>query len=125
MKHGLILLAHGARSPTWARPFEALADHLRVLRPELQVALAFLELMSPSLTEAAESLATAGCSAIDVIPCFLGQAGHVTRDVPPQLDEARARHPSLTFRLHSALGEQTAMQQAMAQVCLGLLEGQA
>jgi hypothetical protein len=42
--------------------------------------------------------------------------------VPPLLDEAQARHPGLQIHFQQALGTQPAMQQAMLQVCLGLLE---
>jgi sirohydrochlorin cobaltochelatase len=41
MKTGLLLFAHGARDAAWAAPFEALAQQLRALRPEAEVALAF------------------------------------------------------------------------------------
>lgn len=111
---GLVLLAHGARRAEWARPFEALAAGLQDLGP---VQLAFLEFMEPDLPGAIDRLQAVGCTAIDVIPCFLGGAGHVLRDVPPLLETAQSRHPGLRLRLHQALGEQAAMIAAMQSVC--------
>ena len=52
MSDGLILFAHGARDPRWAAPFEAVARRIRERRPQLQLQLAYLELMAPSLAEA-------------------------------------------------------------------------
>lgn len=116
---GLILLAHGARRKEWAAPFEALAASLA---PHAEVELAFLELMEPDLPGAVQRLLDRGCARIDVLPCFLGGAGHVQRDVPPLLTQVQARHPGLQLRLHTALGEQAAMIEAMRQLCLQLLE---
>ena len=64
MSRGLLLLAHGARNPAWAAPFEVLLTQLRVQRPDAPMRLAFLELMAPSLPEAVEQLVGAGASAI-------------------------------------------------------------
>lgn len=114
---GLLLLAHGARRAEWARPFEQLADGLRTDGP---VVLAFLEFMTPDLPAAVDQLAAQGCTTIEVIPCFLGGAGHVLRDVPPLLETAQARHPHLHLRLHGALGEQPALITAMQAVCRDL-----
>lgn len=115
---GVVLLAHGARRAEWARPFEELAGGLEGVGP---VKLAFLEFMQPDLGAAVDALHDEGCDEVDVIPCFLGGAGHVLRDVPPLLDAARSRHPQLRLRLHPALGEQAAMIAAMQSVCRQLL----
>ena len=40
---GLLLFAHGARDPNWARPFQAVADRVRAARPGVPVELAFLD----------------------------------------------------------------------------------
>ena len=45
MSHGLILFAHGSRDARWAAPFEAVAQRIRQARPQLQLQLAYLELM--------------------------------------------------------------------------------
>lgn len=118
----VILLAHGARSAAWAQPFEQLAAGLAAALPTQPVRLAFLEFMRPDLGSAIDELADAGCTHIELIPCFFGGAGHVLRDVPPLLDAAQARHPGLQIHLQQALGTQPAMQEAMLQVCRSLVE---
>jgi len=118
MIQGLILLAHGARDPAWATPFAALAARVRAAAPQALTRLAFLELMTPGLPEAADELARAGCVRIDVVPVFLGMGGHVRRDVPAQVEALRGAHPGTDFRLHPALGEAPAVIAALADAAL-------
>ncbi len=118
---GLILFAHGARDPRWAGPFQAVADQVRAQRPGVQVRLAFLEFMAPTLPAAGAELAAAGCLDVAVLPMFLGTGGHVRKDLPLLMDDLRQAHPGLRFTLHAAVGEMPALTAAMAGVALGLL----
>ena len=116
----IVLFAHGARDPRWAAPFEAVAARLRATAPELRVELAFLELMEPDLATAAERLATAGATRIDVVPLFLGTGGHLRTDLPPLVAAIGAAHPGLDVRLHPAIGEHDAVVDAIAGAALAL-----
>ena len=78
---GILLFAHGARDPAWARPFETIAARMREAAGGRPVALAYLELMEPRLDAAAHALAAQGCTLITVVPLFLGAGGHVRRDL--------------------------------------------
>jgi sirohydrochlorin cobaltochelatase len=118
MAHAIVLFAHGARDPRWAEPFEAVAARIRAAAPGLAVALAFLELMGPSLGEAVGRLVAGGATTIDVVPLFLGTGGHVRQDLPPLIDTLRAAHPGTTIRLHAAIGEHAAVSEAMARAAL-------
>jgi sirohydrochlorin cobaltochelatase len=118
---GLILFAHGARDPRWAAPFEAVAAHVRLQRPDATVRLAFLEFMTPSLPEAGGELVAAGCTRVAVLPLFLGAGGHVRKDLPLLMATLRHKHPGVTFTLHAAVGEVDSVVLAMAQVAVGTL----
>jgi sirohydrochlorin cobaltochelatase len=120
MKTGLLLFAHGARDERWALPFEQVANAVRAARPTVAVRLAFLELMAPDIRAAAAELAAAGCNHVDVLPLFLGAGGHVRKDLPPLLDDLRARHPGVAFALHPAVGEAPALIAALAEIALAL-----
>jgi len=120
---GLLLVAHGARSPEWAAPFEDMARRIRATRPDVPVELSFLELMSPTLVEAGSRLAQAGCRSIDVLPLFLGGGGHVRRDLPQLLEQLRAAHPDVRCTLHTAVGELDNVIQAMADAATALIDG--
>jgi len=102
---GLILFAHGARDARWREPFERLRSKVATARPDLGVALAFLEIMQPDLASAADALVAAGCTTLRIVPVFLGQGGHVREDLPAAVEEVRARHPGLAVELRLAVGE--------------------
>jgi sirohydrochlorin cobaltochelatase len=115
---GLLLFAHGARDPAWARPFEAVARRCREARPGQPVELAFLEFMDPGLAKAGARLAAAGCTEVDVLPLFLGAGGHVRKDVPVLLAQLEAEQPQVRWVLHPAIGEAPALVDAMAAIAL-------
>ncbi len=114
MTRGLILFAHGARDPRWAEPFEVIAAAVRARAPDVDVRLAFLELMTPDLPTVADAMAAAGCTRIDILPLFLGTGGHLRRDLPPLVEDIKARYASVNIELHAAAGEAPALIAAMA-----------
>ena len=115
---GLILFAHGARDPQWARPFEQTAQRVASLEPGLPVQLAFLEFMSPDLPGAGANLAAAGCTEVDVVPLFLGAGGHVRKDLPALIEGLRASHPGVRWTLQPAVGESPALVDTMARIAV-------
>ncbi len=117
---GLLLFAHGARDPQWATPFQAVARRCVGQRGSHRVALAFLEFMPPDLVAAGATLVAQGCSAVDVVPLFLGAGGHVRKDIPVLMARLQAEHPAVQFTLRPAIGEAAAVVDAMAAVALGI-----
>jgi sirohydrochlorin cobaltochelatase len=122
MKRGLILFAHGARDPRWAEPFEAIAAAVRARSGQIDVRLAFLELMAPDLPTVAEAMVTDGVTRIDILPLFLGTGGHLRRDLPPLVNDIAARHPTVAVSLHPAAGEAPTLIAAMADHALALTQ---
>lgn len=120
-KSALILFAHGARDPRWAAPFQRLQAMTQASLPDVTVSLAFLEFMTPSLPELAAQLVADGCENITLAPVFLGQGGHVLRDLPVLAGEIRAAHPGLQLKIANAVGEEETVLQAIRDYCLGLL----
>ena len=116
----IVLFAHGARDPRWAEPFQAVAARIRAADPHCAVALAFLELMSPSLGEAADGLIAGGARRIDIVPLFLGTGGHLRNDLPPLVEAVRTAHPEARVTLHAAIGEHAGVVAAMAIAALGV-----
>lgn len=112
---GIVLFAHGARDPNWAKPFFEIAERTRRLRPDAEVRLAFLELMSPDLAAAGDELVQAGCSALTIVPLFLGAGGHVRRDLPALASSLAERHPGVRVEVSSAVGEHPVVIAALAE----------
>jgi sirohydrochlorin cobaltochelatase len=113
-----VLFAHGARDPRWAEPFEAIAARVRAALPGGLVALAFLELMAPTLADAVAGLVAEGATAIEIVPLFLGTGGHVRNDLPLLVDALRRAHPTLALQLHPAIGEHASVVAAMARAAI-------
>ena len=118
---GVLLVAHGARDPEWARPFDDVAARTAAARPDASVRLGFLELMTPTIADAGAALALDGCTQVDVLPLFLGAGGHVRRDLPRIVDDLRAAYPAVQWRLRPAVGECEPVVAAMAAAAVGLL----
>lgn len=112
--HGIVLFAHGARDPEWARPFEAVRDILRSRRPEFPVELAFLDIMTPNLEDAVRGLAAKGVAAITIFPLFMAPGGHIRNDLPRIVEELRREHPGVPIAVQPALGEVPEMLEAIA-----------
>lgn len=118
-KNALILFAHGARDPRWAGPFERLTEITQQRLPDTSVRLAFLELMTPRLLDVVAELVGGGCEQLTIVPVFLGQGGHVLRDLPELLAQLRVLHPSLRVDVPQAVGENAEVLQAIADYCVG------
>ena len=121
MTRGLLLLAHGARDPRWAAPFEALAQRLRALSPRDEVRLSYLDFLPPGLVQAGAELAQCGVTRVDVLPLFLGAGGHVRNDVPRLVAELASAYPHVEWVTRTAIGEVDAVVDAMAAACLALV----
>ena len=114
----LVLFAHGARAASWAAPFERLRDLTAARLTDCAVRLAFLELMEPRLPEAVAALVADGIEDVTVVPVFLGQGGHLLRDLPLLADGLRAAHPGLRLNVAGAVGEDPGVLAAMTDYCV-------
>ncbi|MEJ7807462.1 MAG: CbiX/SirB N-terminal domain-containing protein, partial [Telluria sp.] len=82
------------------------------------VSLAFLELMEPRLPEHVAALAAQGVTDITIVPVFLGQGGHLLRDLPLMVDQLRTDHPQLGISVAGAVGEDPGVLGAMTDYCV-------
>jgi sirohydrochlorin cobaltochelatase len=121
-QRALILFAHGARAAAWAAPFERLRDLTQARMPQVPVSLAFLELMEPRLPQQVLGLAGQGVTEITVVPVFLGQGGHVLRDLPPMVQKLREEHPGVTIKVAGAVGEDPDVLKAMTDYCVAAVD---
>jgi sirohydrochlorin cobaltochelatase len=117
-KQALVLFAHGARAASWAAPFERLRDLTQARTPQVSVSLAYLELMEPRLPETVVALTADGVTHITIVPVFLGQGGHVLRDLPLMVEQLRIDHPQLAINVVEAAGENAAVLNALSDYCV-------
>ena len=105
MSTGIILFAHGARDPNWARPLERLKRMLGERMPDALIENAFLEHMKPTLEEAASELISRGANELSVVPVFIAQGGHLREDLPRRVEALAKKHPDLPVRIAPPIGE--------------------
>ena len=112
-RHALLLFAHGSSDPSWAEPFIKLQSVIRERDREQIVELAFLERINPSFEEAVTALHARGIRQITVAPLFLALGGHMRKDLPKLVGDARER-TGIAFRVLPALGEVDTLIAAIA-----------
>jgi len=118
LQHAIILFAHGSRDTLWRRPIEAVANEVKQLSPDTQVACAYLELTEPDLPTTVASLVQTGVTAIRIVPMFLGVGRHAREDLPLLLQDLEIQHPDVKFELRNAIGEEPELTRAMAAIAL-------
>ena len=82
----LILTAHGSADPRSADVTNALAEQVRILRPTLDVRVAFCEKSTPNLRDVLAGLDRPGV----VTPLLLASAYHARVDIPEMIAESDA-----------------------------------
>lgn len=113
-KKAIVLFGHGARDPQWAEPMKRLQSILTAQLPDVQIELAFLELMAPSLPDTVDCMALGGVEHIQVVPIFFGRGGHLKNDFPVIMAQMKQKHPSLSIEATAAVGQWDAVWQAIA-----------
>ncbi len=100
-----LIIGHGSRIPKAVAQFHELADGLSAHLGQ-PVHRCFLELVDPDLatglSDAAGSVGDGG--EVNVLPLFLGGAGHQKNDVAFAIQWAREQFPGVTFRYGTHLG---------------------
>lgn len=114
MSTGILLFAHGSRSPEWAAPFARIRERVAARRKDARVVLAYLELMSPDFRTAIDDLVAQSVERISVVPLFLAPGGHLLHDLPRLVEDAIARHPHVRIRVLPPIGESELLLDAIS-----------
>jgi len=105
MKKFVLIVSHGSREKSANREFERITREYGAKHPDWKVTHAYLDLASPSIPEALESLVRkTNPQEIIILPFFLFSARHVKKDIPAILRAFRENHPQMKVRLAKPLG---------------------
>ena len=103
---GVIILAHGSRKK--GEVSEILREVTRMVKawlpPEIEVVGAAMQFNQPDLEEATELLVKQGVKRVVIMPYFLFQGIHPTRDIPSRIEVIRQTNPEVEFVLANTLG---------------------
>jgi sirohydrochlorin cobaltochelatase len=117
-QRAIVLFAHGSKDALWRRPIEAVADEIKQISPDTQVACAYLELTEPDLSTTVARLVQTGVTVIRIVPMFLGVGRHAREDLPLLLRDLITQYPAVTFELRNAIGEEPELIRSMAAIAL-------
>jgi sirohydrochlorin ferrochelatase len=99
IKTGLLVIGHGSRVPEAGRVLTQVIGSLRRNFRGFVVEVAFLEISKPDIQSGIDRCVAQGVSRILLVPYFLYLGGHVGRDIPHHMAEARTRYPGLEIRI--------------------------
>ncbi len=111
MKRALVIVDHGSRRAEAHDHLERIAAAVREREPDLEVAVAHMELSAPSIGEAIADCVASGADEISLHPLFLVPGRHLAEDIPRLVSEAEAEHPGLRVRILRPLGERPELAQ--------------
>lgn len=114
----ILLIDHGSRRPEANESLRCMADLVRfMLRGQLIVEHAHMELASPSVAQGFGACVAQGAREVTVQPYLLAPGRHARSDIPRLVGEAAAAHPGVTFRVSEALGVHVKLAELVLERC--------
>jgi sirohydrochlorin ferrochelatase len=101
---GLLVIGHGSRVPEANRVLGEVTSALRRRFRAYVVESCYLEVAQPDIQTGIDRCVAQGVARLLFVPYFLYLGGHVGRDLPEHIGQARLRHPGLDIRLAPHLG---------------------
>lgn len=103
--NAILLVSHGSRSPQIKQEILALVRQLKKKSGTPIVEAAFLQIGSPHVSKGIERCLKKGATHVIVLLNFLHSGKHATDDIPKIIEQARRKHPKVTFRVTKPLGQ--------------------
>ena len=103
---GVVILAHGSRNEGGvSEVLNGVSAAVKAgLSPEVKVVWAAMQFNHPDLEEAAGLLVKQGVKRVVIMPYFLFEGMHITRDIPRRIEAIRQTNPGVEFILANTLG---------------------
>ena len=117
----LLVIGHGSRKQAANEEIRALAQRVAALEncDFDGVVAAFLELAEPDIQQGIARCVELGAVSVVVVPYFLAAGNHVSRDIPAELESARAANPELEINLSQYAGASESMAELLLS-CAGI-----
>jgi len=115
-KAGIIILSHGSRLK---QANASLGKTVRTIRRKTgldAIAPAYLQFCRPDLERSVKSIVAKGHRTVIIIPFFLFNGNHVTRDIPHIIEKEKEKYPEVNFIYTKNLGEDTRISDIVADM---------
>lgn len=103
---GVIILAHGSKLKSARETTRRLGELVKRTLKLKYIVPAYLQLCQPTLADVVGQLVKKGCRKIIIVPYFLFNGVHVTRDIPSLIKKARERFPGIDLIYTKSLSEE-------------------
>ncbi len=116
----MLLIAHGSRKQSANDEIAELAARVQAIAGDRYDAVlpAFLELAEPDIHQVIDTCASMGATEIVAVPYFLAAGKHVARDIPSELECARAGHPDIRIDVAPYVGGHDSMPDMVLRCAL-------
>lgn len=108
LSRAVLLVGHGTRDAQGRADFATFVDAIRrqagLAPDDRSFAACFLELAPPDPVGALLELQAQGCARVTMVPALLFSAGHMKRDLPGAVAQARAHGLGIPVELRDAVG---------------------
>lgn len=101
----VLFVSHGSRFPKAEEEVRGFVEELKRRSGIPIFEYAFLDIAHPSVPEGVDACVRKGAAEIVILLNFLNTGRHVDEDVPYIVDEARAKHPGVIFRITKPIGQ--------------------
>lgn len=105
MSSTYLIIAHGSRLPESNEAFHRLLADFREQHPAKKIFGCFLEQVEPTIPEGIENCIQSGAKEITVLPLMFFPGRHVRENIPRFLEEAKKKHPEVTFHYSGPLAD--------------------
>ena len=95
MSSAILLVAHGSRRAEANADLVRLAEMISQQISDEIVEIGYLELTEPTIPEGLRKCAERGASAVAILPYFLSEGAHVSRDLVQFRDDFQNAHPGI------------------------------
>ena len=110
----VLLIAHGSRHAPANDDLHQLVARLAAKGDHVIVEPAFLELAEPDIPSGGDRCVARGADRVLMVPYFLSEGVHLTRDLTAARQALEDRHPGVDFRLGPPLGPDPLLDQLVA-----------
>lgn len=123
-KLGVIILSHGSRLKKANASLEKIVKATKQNIGLGIIVPAYLQFCHPDLTESVKFLIEQECREIIIIPFFLFNGNHVTRDIPDIIKEEKVKYPKVRFIYTKNLGDDSRIADIVADIVEGAMRSE-
>lgn len=106
-KAGIIILSHGSKIKRANASLNKTVQAIRQRTGLDAILPAYFQFCQPDLERSVKKLIAKGHQTVIIIPFFLFNGNHVTRDIPHIIEKEKGKYPKVDFIYTKNLGEDT------------------